>query len=57
MSARTAARLQAVSTSDKPVLMSIDFKGGHPITASAQSDVLDTMAMIRTFFRRVLLEK
>ncbi|MGS1077884.1 prolyl oligopeptidase family serine peptidase [Pseudoxanthomonas beigongshangi] len=57
MSAKTAARLQAASTSDKPVLMNIDFKGGHQITAGAQSDVLDTKAVIRAFFRRVLLEK
>lgn len=55
MSAKTAARLQAVSTSGKPVLMNIDFKGGHQITAGAQSDVLDTKAVIRAFFRRVLL--
>lgn len=55
MSAKTAARLQAASTSDKPVLMNIDFKGGHQITAGAQSDVLDTKAVIRAFFRRVLL--
>lgn len=55
MSAKTAARLQAASTSGKPVLMNIDFKGGHQITSGTQSSVLDTKAVIRAFFRRVLL--
>lgn len=55
MSAKTAARLQAASTSGKPVLMNIDFKGGHQITSGTQSNVLDTKAVIRAFFRRVLL--
>lgn len=56
MSAKTAARLQAASTSGKPVLMNIDFKGGHQITSGNQSSVGDTKAVIRAFFRRVLLE-
>lgn len=56
MSAKTAARLQAASTSGKPVLMNIDFEGGHKITSGTQSNVLDTKAVIRAFFRRVLLE-
>lgn len=51
MSAKTAARLQAVSTSGKPVLMNIDFRGGHQITSGTQSSVLETKAVIRTFFR------
>ena len=55
MSAKTAARLQAASTSGKPVLMNIDFKGGHQITSGAQADVMDTQAAIRAFYRRVLL--
>ena len=55
MSAKTAARLQAASTSGTPVLMNIDFKGGHQITSGTQSSVLDTKAVIRAFFRRVLL--
>jgi len=55
MSAKTAARLQAASTSGKPVLMNIDFKGGHQITSGTQSSVVDTKAVIRAFFRRVLL--
>ncbi len=55
MSAKTAARLQAASTSGKPVLMNIDFKGGHQITSGTQSSVLDTKAVIRAFFRRVLI--
>jgi prolyl oligopeptidase len=55
MSAKTAARLQAASTSGKPVLMNIDFKGGHQITSGTTSNVLDTKAVIRAFFRRVLL--
>lgn len=55
MSAKTAARLQASSTSGKPVLMNIDFKGGHQITSGTQSNVMDTKAVIRAFFRRVLL--
>lgn len=56
MSAKTAARLQAASTSGKPVLMNIDFKGGHQITSGTQSNVVDTKAAIRAFFRRVLLD-
>lgn len=56
MSAQTAARLQAASTSGKPVLMNIDFKGGNQITSGNQSSVGDTKAVIRAFFRRVLLE-
>lgn len=55
MSAKTAARLQAASTSHRPVLMNIDFKGGHQITSGAQANVLDTKATIRAFFRHVLL--
>ena len=55
MSAKTAARLQTASTSGKPVLMNIDFQGGHQITSGTQSNVLDTKAVIRAFFRRVLL--
>lgn len=55
MSAKTAARLQAASTSGKPVLMNIDFKGGHQITSGAQPNVLDTKATIRAFFRQILL--
>ena len=55
MSAKTAARLQAASTSGKPVLMNIDLTGGHQITSGAQSNVADTKAVIRAFFRRVLL--
>lgn len=54
MSAKTAARLQAASTSGKPVLMNIDFDGGHQITSGKQSNVLDTKAAIREFFRHVL---
>ena len=55
MSAKTASRLQAASTSGKPVLMNIDFKGGHQLTSGTESNVVDTKAVIRTFFRRVLL--
>ena len=55
MSAKTASRLQAASTSGKPVLMNIDFNGGHQITSGAESNVVDTKAVIRAFFRRVLL--
>ena len=55
MSAKTASRLQAASTSGKPVLMNIDFKGGHQITSGSESNVVDTKAVIRMFFRRVLL--
>lgn len=54
MSAKTAARLQAASISGKPVLMNIDFNGGHQISAGAQSRVLDTKRAIRAFFRLVL---
>jgi prolyl oligopeptidase len=55
MSAKIAARLQVASSSGKPVLMNIDFAGGHQITSGTQSNVLDTKAVIRAFFRRVLL--
>lgn len=55
MSAKTAARLQASTNSGKPVLMNIDFKGGHQITSGTQKDVLDTKATIRAFFRQALL--
>lgn len=55
MSAKTAARLQAASTSGKPVLLNIDFQAGHQITTGAQSDVLDTKAVIQAFFRQALL--
>lgn len=55
MSAKTAGRLQAASASGKPVLMNIDFKGGHQITSGTQSNVSNTKAVIRAFFRRVLL--
>ena len=55
MSAKTASRLQAASTSGKPVLMNIDFNGGHQITSGTESNVVDTKAVIRAFFRRVLL--
>lgn len=55
MSAKTAARLQAASASGKPVLMNIDYEGGHQITSGTQSNVSDTKAVIRAFFRRVLL--
>ena len=54
MSAKTAARLQALSTSGKPVLLNIDFNGGHQITSGAQSNVLRTKAVIQAFFRFVL---
>ncbi len=54
MSAKTAARLQAATTSNQPILMNIDFNGGHQITSGTQSSVLDTKAVIRAFFRRVL---
>ena len=54
MSAKTAARLQAASTSGKPVLMNIDFAGGHQITSGAQSSLVDIKAAIRAFFRLVL---
>lgn len=56
MSAKTAARLQAATTSDKPILMNMDFKGGHQITSGNSSEVLDTKAVIRAFFRQVLLD-
>lgn len=55
MSAKTAARLRASSTSGKPVLMNIDFSGGHQITSGEQSKVLQTKATIDAFFRFVLL--
>ena len=56
MSAKTAARLQASTTSDKPILMNIDFNAGHQITSGASSEVMNTKAVIRAFFRRVLLD-
>ena len=54
MSAKTAARLQASTSSGKPILMNIDFKGGHQIVSGANADVLDTRAVIRAFFRRAV---
>lgn len=56
MSAKTAARLQASTTSDKPILMNIDFNGGHQITSGASSEVMNTKAVIQAFFRRILLD-
>jgi prolyl oligopeptidase len=53
-SAKTAARLQASSSSGRPVLMNIDFDGGHQILAGPPSTVQGTRAMIRAFFRFVL---
>lgn len=54
MSAKTAARLQAASTSGKPVLMNIDFVGGHHIGAGSQSQVLAIRRSIHAFFRLAL---
>ncbi len=56
MSAKTAARLQAATTSGQPVLLNVDFDAGHQLTAGSRADVLATKAVIRAFFRRVLLE-
>lgn len=33
----------------------LDFAGGHKVTSGAQSNVADTKAVIRAFFRRGLL--
>lgn len=41
-------------TPGRPVLMNIDFDGGHQILAGPPSTVQGTRAMIRAFFRFLL---
>jgi len=48
-SAKTAARLQATTTSGRPVLLRLDYQAGHGIGSSApqrRSEFADTLAFM-----------
>jgi prolyl oligopeptidase len=47
--AKMAARLQAAASSGRPILLRVDFKGGHGIGAS-KAQQLDQMADMLSFF-------
>ena len=50
MSAKMAARLQAASTSGKPVLLRIDYDAGHGIGSSRKQNIEERADVLAFFF-------
>jgi prolyl oligopeptidase len=47
--AKMAARLEAATSSEKPILLRVDYHGGHNVIGATRSDTEETLADIFSF--------